>query len=274
MNSSYIKKWTWIIGIIMEILLIIIAFLGYTLPNGQMSYWGTMVITNIITIIPRIGKEILEYIWGNYNIENETINRFYSLHYLLPFILVVLIIGHIITLHEVKGTNPIGVTTKKINFNPYFTIKDILGFIIIIISIIIVIGYIPFKLLHEENNIEANSLVTPSVIVPESYLLPYYAVLRSIEKKEIGVIVMLSTIIIKIILPYIQSSLLINTSFRKLYSKSIIGFIIIFILLGWIGANEVISPYNKIGLYLTISYFYMFIQINIISLIEYLIFFF
>lgn len=238
-----------------------------------MSYWGATVITNLISIIPVIGKDILIYLWGDYSISENTLNRFYSIHFLLPFILLVLILIHITELHKVSGTSNIGYTNIKINFNPYFTLKDIYSFLLSIILIILINGYYPFLLLEEDNYIQANSLLTPSHIIPELYLLPYYAILRTIESKELGVILMLGSILINLLLPFIQTSLNINQVFRPIYTYNISYFIIIFFLLGFIGIKEVIMPYTIIGLILTISYFYFYILFIIISFFEFLFFF-
>lgn len=260
--TSYTIKKSWIVGIIIYFFLIFIGFLGYTLPNGQMSYWGGTVITNLITVIPYIGENIKIYIWGNYNIGIETLNRFYSLHYLLPILLLIPILLHLYFVHEKGGNNKIGIKEEYINLNRYFTIKDIMSFLLFSLIFIYIVFYKPTTLGHVDNYIESNPLVTPSHIVPELYLLPYYTILRSIEEKRIGVILLLLSILIFILLPYIQPSLLINTSFRTLYTYNLYFFIFNYFYIGYMGTEIVIKPYIYINTFLTLYYFYYIIRTN------------
>lgn len=220
------------------------------------------VITNLITIIPYFGENIKIYIWGNYNISIETLNRFYSLHYILPILLIIPILLHLYYVHKKGGNNKLGIKEEKIGINRYYSIKDIMSFILFTLLLIYLIFFIPSKLGHVDNNIESNPLVTPSHIVPELYLLPYYTILRSIEEKRIGVLLLILSILIFILLPYIQSSLLINISFRPLYINNLYYFILNYIYIGYMGTEIVIKPYIYINTFLTIYYFYYIIRSN------------
>lgn len=271
--SSYSIKYTWIIGNILYILMIIIAFLGYSLPYGQMSYWGVTVITNIITVIPFIGEDIKKYIWGDYKIGEETIKRFYVLHYLLPFLLLFFILLHIYTLHIKGGNNPIGLKEKQINIKTYYLNKDIFSFLSFLLFFIILIFFYPTSIGHEDNYIESNPLVTPTHIVPEIYLLPYYSILRSIPDKTLGVLVVLLNFILLIILPYIQPSITINKGYRFYYSLFLPYFIINYIYLGYMATRVVVKPYILLSLFLTLNYLFIFILFILISFFEFFLFF-
>lgn len=273
--GSYVGKRnkTWIIGVIILLLMIVTAFLGYVLVWGSMSLWGAVVITNLLSTIPIIGKSLVEYIWGNYSVGNATLNRFYSLHYLLPFILSGLSILHLMTLHETGGSNPLGINSNKIkiNFHPYYTWKDILGFILSITLLLYLVCYKPNLLGHTDNYIEADVLVTPAHIVPEWYLLPYYAILRTIPDKTLGVIGMLSSILILLVLNYTNYSPFNSSIFRPIFKLFLLNLAITFLLLIWIGQTIVEEPYILIGQILSFYYFtYFLIIMPIISLLEWL----
>lgn len=228
------------------------------------------VITNLLSAIPYVGKELVEYIWGGYNVGGPTLNRFYSIHYLLPFIISGITIGHIIALHDAGGSNPLGISSKAlINFHPYYTFKDIMGFILLIWIFLYIVSFIPNSLGHSDNYIPGNMLVTPDHIVPEWYLLPFYAILRAIPNKTLGVIAMLSAILILVTLPYSNNHYINSSKFRPLYIITIYSLITVFILLLWIGQAVVEEPYILIGQILTTLYFLIFILIlPIISFIE------
>ena len=269
--SSYYKLHTYIIGIFIFLLSIITAFLGYTLPNGQMSLWGATVITNLLSVLP-YGKNILEFIWGNYYITLECMKKFYSLHYLLPFILVGLMILHLYTLHQYYTSNPLNIRSNHIQFHIYYSIKDILGIILIIFLYIYFIFYNPLLLGHSDNYIISNLLVTPSHIVPELYLLPYYGILKSINSKIIGIIAMIISILLLIIIPLIQNRNLTNRSYRPLYYFILFFWLFNFISLGIIGTKLVVEPYITIGKYLVYMNFYFYPLIYILSLVELILF--
>lgn len=236
----------------------------------QMSLWGATVITNLLSAIPYIGKDIVEYIWGGFNVGGPTLNRFYSLHYLLPFIIAAISIVHLIAIHDSGGSNPLGISSKAlINFHPYYTFKDILGFILLIWVLIYIVSFIPNNLGHSDNYIPGNMLVTPDHIVPEWYLLPFYAILRAIPNKTLGVLAMLAAILILLILPWSNNHYINSSKFRPMYLISIYILITVFILLLWIGQAVVEDPYILLGQILTTLYFLILILVlPIISFIE------
>ena len=260
--GSYTKyrMGTWYIGIIILFIMIITAFLGYSLVFGSMAYWAIVVITNLLSVIPIYGNRLVIYILGNYSISNQTLNRFFSLHYLLPFSLIALTIAHIMTLHTVGGSNPLGLNTmftfSYLPFHPYYTIKDILGILLAILLLLSFVIYNPYKLSHSDNFIEANPLVTPSHIIPEIYFLALFAILRSIPNKTIGVLLLLFSILSLFILPFLHKSYLNTSLFRPLYRYSLYLFFINFILLTFIGESPISYPYNVLGLIFVIYYFF------------------
>ena len=270
--GSYTKsrKYTWIIGIIILFLMILTAFLGYSLVFGQMSYWAIIVITNLLTIIPIYGNEIVTYLLGGFSIGNATLSRFYSLHYLLPFILVGLTILHLVTLHSVGGTNPIGLKNiETIRFSPYYTIKDILGVLIAFIPLLYFIFYNPYYLSHPDNFIPANPLVTPTHIVPEIYFLAYFAILRSIPNKTLGVLFLMFSILSLLFLPYLHKGIINTSIFRPVYKYSLYLFFINFILLTYVGESPVSEPYITLGqIFLSYHFIFILLLIPIISMLE------
>lgn len=247
----------WILGVIIFLLMIITAFVGYVLPWGQMSLWGATVITNLLTVIPFVGDLIVEWLWGGFSVDNPTLNRFFSFHYLLPFILVGLSIVHIAILHQDGSGNPLGVDSKtdKIAFYPYFVVKDLLSLIVFIFLFSFFIYFYPNFLGHPDNYVEANSMVTPIHIVPEWYFLPFYAILRSIPNKLWGVVMMLCSILVLLSLPLIHSTEIRSSRFRPIYK--IIYWLIVAccLILGWVGEMPVEDPYILIGQLATVYYF-------------------
>jgi ubiquinol-cytochrome c reductase cytochrome b subunit len=283
LNSG--RNYTWNIGVIIFLLMILTAFIGYSLVYGQMSYWAIAVITNLLSVIPYLGKDIIEYIYGGFNIGGPTLGRFYSLHYLLPFIILALSIAHLITLHDKIGTNPLGLVTAYdktninysfLNFHPYFTIKDLLGLLIFLIFFIIIIFFFPryFEFGHTDNYLPADPMVTPNHIVPEFYLLAFYAILRSIPNKIIGVLSLLSAILVLLIIPNLHKHILNTTKFRPIYKIFLYLFFINFLLLIFIGQELVAEPYVFLGQIFTIYYFFfILIIIPISSFIEFFLFY-
>lgn len=263
--GSYIKpkQLLWCSGVIIFILIMATAFMGYVLPWGQMSFWGATVITNLFSAIPVIGKDVVEWLWGGFSVDNPTLNRFFSLHFTLSFIIVGFVLIHLILLHENGSTNPLGIKlkTENIIFYPYFYIKDLFGLIIILIFFFFIIFYYPNILGHTDNYIEANSLKTPLHIVPEWYFLPFYAILRSIPNKIGGVIAMFSSLLILFFIPFINSTEIKSTYFRPFYKIFFWLLVIIFILLGWIGKMPVEYPYIYIGIISMFYYFFFFLII-------------
>jgi ubiquinol-cytochrome c reductase cytochrome b subunit len=260
----------WNIGVIIFLLMMATAFLGYVLPWGSMSYWGATVITNFFSALGPLGPDLVKLIWGGFSVDNATLNRFFSLHYLLPFILAALAVLHLIALHQHGSNNPLGISSNsdKISFHPYYIFKDLVGFNWFFIILIILIFYYPNALGHPDNYIPANPLVTPTHIQPEWYFLAFYAILRSIPNKLGGVIAMFLSIVILFSLPITDFSYTRSSSFRP-FNKILFWFFVFnFFLLIWIGAKPVAEPFLTIGFYSTCFYFLFFIFSPILSLIE------
>ena len=258
--GSYItpREALWCSGVIIFILMMATAFMGYVLPWGQMSFWGATVITNLFSAIPLIGKDIVDWLWGGFAVDNPTLNRFFSLHFTFPFIIVGAVLIHLILLHEVGSNNPLGITlkTENIPFYPYFYTKDLFGLIILFLIFFIFIFYYPNTLGHPDNYIEANPMKTPLHIVPEWYFLPFYAILRSIPNKIGGVIAMFGSLIILLTIPFINSSEIRSTAFRPIFKVCYWLLVLAFLLLGWVGQCPVEYPYTEIGVISMIYYFF------------------
>lgn len=262
------REWLWVIGVVIYLLMILTAFLGYVLPWGQMSFWAATVITNFATAVPFIGVDIVQLIWGGFSVDNPTLNRFFSLHYLLPFIILGLVFLHLLFLHEYKSTNPLGVDGEldTIPFSPYFIVKDGFAVLIFIFIFLFFVFFFPNTLGHPDNYIMANPLVTPTHIVPEWYFLPLYGILRSVPDKLGGVLLLLSSIFILGLLPFmVNKELVKNSLFRRLNQNLIYIFFFNFILLGWIGGNPVEEPYFSLGQFFTLIYFSYFLVLAELS---------
>jgi ubiquinol-cytochrome c reductase cytochrome b subunit len=254
----------WILGDIILILMMGTAFLGYVLPYGQMSLWGATVITNLISAIPWIGQDIVEFIWGGFSVNNATLNRFFSLHYLLPFVLAALALMHLIVLHDGAGSgNPLGIsgTYDRISFSPYYLFKDLITIFIFIFILSILVFFMPNILGDSENYIMANPMQTPPAIVPEWYLLPFYAILRSIPNKLLGVIAMFSAILVITLLPITDLSKTRGFQFRPLSKIIFWIFVANFFILTKLGACHVESPFIELGQFSTVLYFSYFLFI-------------
>lgn len=263
--GSYItpREALWCSGVIIFILMMATAFMGYVLPWGQMSFWGATVITNLFSAIPLIGKDIVDWLWGGFAVDNPTLNRFFSLHFTFPFLIVGVVLIHLILLHEVGSNNPLGITlkTENIPFYPYFYTKDLFGLMILFLVFFIFIFYYPNALGHPDNYIEANPMKTPLHIVPEWYFLPFYAILRSIPNKIGGVIAMFGSLIILLTIPFTNSSEIRSTTFRPIFKVCYWLLVVSFLLLGWVGQCPVEYPYTEIGVISMIYYFAFFIII-------------
>jgi len=248
----------WFSGVTIFLLMMATGFMGYVLPWGQMSFWGVTVITNLFSAIPFIGESITQWLWGGFSVDNATLNRFFSLHYLLPFLIAALSLLHLILLHENGSNNPLGIDSKnnKISFYPYFYVKDLFGLFLFGIFFSIFVFFSPNFLGHPDNYIPANSLVTPPHIVPEWYYLPFYAILRSIPDKLGGVIAMFASILILYLLPLINQSKVRSSYFRPFYKNIFWLFVINSLILGWIGQNVVEYPFVEIGQISTFFYFF------------------
>ncbi len=255
----------WASGVIIFLLMMATAFMGYVLPWGQMSFWGATVITNLFSAVPGIGTAIVEVLWGGFAVSNATLNRFFSLHYLLPFLITGLVLVHLSLLHKDGSNNPLGINTNvdTVSFYPYFYVKDLFAFFVLVLIFTFFIIYYPNILGHTDNYIPANPLVTPAHIVPEWYFLPFYAILRSIPDKLGGVVAMISAILVLLILPVINTSKIRSSIFRSVYPILFWVFFFNFLLLGYLGQKPVESPFVEIGILSTSLYFILIIYLPI-----------
>ncbi|GAB4066119.1 cytochrome b/b6 [Ancylobacter sonchi] len=255
----------WILGCIIYLLMMATAFMGYVLPWGQMSFWGATVITNLFSAFPVVGPTIVEWLWGGFAVDNPTLNRFFSLHYLLPFMIAGVVVLHVWALHVVGQNNPTGVEPKTpkdtVPFTPYATIKDSLGMVVFLIFFSWFLFYIPNYLGHADNYIPANPLVTPAHIVPEWYYLPFYAMLRAIPSKLGGVLTMFSAIIVLFFVPWLDTSKVRSGVYRPLFKQFFWIWVAVCIGLGWLGAKPAEGGYIIAGRILTFWYFAHFLII-------------
>nr|QFI35740.1 cytochrome b [Protographium marcellus] len=266
--ESFNLKYTWMIGVIILFVLMGTAFMGYVLPWGQMSFWGATVITNLLSAIPYLGTMLVNWIWGGFAVDNATLTRFYSFHFLFPFIILMLTMIHLLFLHQTGSNNPLGINSNldKIPFHPFFTFKDLIGFIIMLFMLILLTLTNPYMLGDPDNFIPANPLVTPIHIQPEWYFLFAYAILRSIPNKLGGVIALIMSILILIILPFTFNKKIQGIQFYPINQMMFWFMLMTIILLTWIGARPVENPYIITGQLLTIIYFSYFIINPLISM--------
>lgn len=259
--GSYKYLYTWTVGVILFFLTIGTAFIGYVLPWGQISFWGATVITNLLSAIPYIGTDLVQWLWGGFAVDNATLTRFFSFHFLFPFIIAAFTIIHLLFLHQTGSNNPLGINrnSDKIPFHPYFSYKDIFGFVIILIFLTFLTLIAPYILGDPDNFIPANPLVTPPHIQPEWYFLFAYAILRSIPNKLGGVIALVISIAILFILPFTNKFTFQSTQFYPINQILFWIITITVILLTWIGARPVEDPYILTGQLLTVIYFLYFI---------------
>jgi quinol-cytochrome oxidoreductase complex cytochrome b subunit len=262
-SYMYPRQHLWSSGVLIFFIMMATAFMGYVLPWGQMSFWGATVITNLFSAIPLVGPSIVEWLWGGFSVDNATLNRFFSLHYLLPFLIAALVVIHLALLHKDGSSNPVGISSSldNISFYPYYYVKDLLAFFVLLFVFSFFVFFYPNAMGHPDNYIPANPLVTPAHIVPEWYFLPFYAILRSIPDKLGGVVAMVSAIIILLALPVLNTSEIRSTEFRPLFGFFYWFLVVDFFLLGWIGQKPVEDPYIMIGACATVFYFLFFILI-------------
>lgn len=259
------RNLVWVIGTILLVAMMATAFLGYVLPYGQMSLWGATVITNLMSAIPWIGQDIVEFIWGGFSVNNATLNRFFALHFVLPFVLAALVLLHLIALHDNAGSgNPLGVSANydRVPFAPYYLFKDLITIFLFILILSIFIFFMPNALGDSENYVMANPMQTPPAIVPEWYLLPFYAILRSIPNKLLGVIAMFSALLIILILPLTDLGRSRGMQFKPLSKIVFFVFVANFVILMQLGAKHVESPFIEFGQISTIIYFSYFLVIT------------
>nr|YP_009938287.1 cytochrome b [Lethe baucis]QNU07706.1 cytochrome b [Lethe baucis] len=259
--ESFNLFYTWMVGVIILFLLMATAFMGYVLPWGQMSFWGATVITNLLSAIPYLGTLLVNWIWGGFAVDNATLTRFYTFHFLLPFILLMMTMIHLLFLHQTGSNNPLGINSNldKIPFHPFFTFKDLIGFIILILALTLLTLINPYLLGDPDNFIPANPLVTPIHIQPEWYFLFAYAILRSIPNKLGGVIALVMSILILIILPFTFNKKIQGIQFYPLNQMLFWSMVSTVLLLTWIGARPVENLYVITSQLLTIYYFSYFI---------------
>jgi len=263
----------WMLGVLIFLLMIATAFMGYVLPWGQMSFWAATVITNLFTAIPLVGRAITTWLWGGFSVDNPTLNRFYSLHYLLPFMIVGVVALHIWALHVPGNGNPTGVSVKSkddtVPFHPYYTIKDSFGLLVFLLLVAWIVFWVPNSLLAADNYIQANPIKTPPHIVPEWYFLPFYAILRSIPNKLVGVIALFSSIAVLFFVPWLDTSRVRSATYRPIYRQFFWIFVLVSIGLGYLGSQPPEGGYVVAGRILTAYYFIHFlIVLPIIGLVE------
>nr|YP_009945250.1 cytochrome b [Leptopeza flavipes]QOE17375.1 cytochrome b [Leptopeza flavipes] len=265
--GSFLFTPTWLAGVLLLFLVMGTAFMGYVLPWGQMSFWGATVITNLLSAIPYLGPDLVQWVWGGFAVDNATLTRFFTFHFILPFIVAAMTMIHLLFLHQTGSNNPLGVNSNsdKIPFHPYFSFKDIVGFIIMIMMLIMLTLINPYLLGDPDNFIPANPLVTPIHIQPEWYFLFAYAILRSIPNKLGGVIALVLSIAILVILPFTHLSKFRGIQFYPINQFLFWLMTMTVILLTWIGARPVEDPYILLGQVLTIVYFSYFIINPIIT---------
>jgi ubiquinol-cytochrome c reductase cytochrome b subunit len=253
----------WILGVIIFLLMMATAFMGYVLPWGQMSFWGATVITNLFSAIPLVGEAIVTWLWGGFSVDNPTLNRFFSLHYLLPFMIFGVVILHVWALHVTGQTNPTGVSVKSkqdtVPFTPYATVKDSFALVLFLILFAYFVFYHPNYLGHPDNYIQADPLKTPAHIVPEWYFLPFYAILRAIPSKLGGVIAMFGSIAVLFLLPWLDTSKVRSAVYRPLYKQFFWVLVIVCIILGWLGSKPAEGGYVIAARIFTAYYFFHFL---------------
>nr|UOU84965.1 cytochrome b [Empis opaca] len=259
--GSYLYTPTWMAGVILLFLVMGTAFMGYVLPWGQMSFWGATVITNLLSAIPFLGTDLVQWVWGGFAVDNATLTRFFTFHFILPFIVAAMTMIHLLFLHQTGSNNPLGINSNmdKIPFHPYFSFKDIVGFIIMLMALTLLTLINPYLLGDPDNFIPANPLVTPIHIQPEWYFLFAYAILRSIPNKLGGVIALVLSIAILVILPFSHISKFRGIQFYPINQVLFWFMLVTVILLTWIGARPVETPYILLGQILTVVYFMYYI---------------
>jgi ubiquinol-cytochrome c reductase cytochrome b subunit len=259
------RELLWMLGVVIFLLMMATAFMGYVLPWGQMSFWGATVITNLFSAIPLVGESIVVWLWGGFSVDNPTLNRFFSLHYLMPFVIFGVVFLHVAALHITGSNNPLGIDPKgpqdTIPFHPYYTIKDSVGMVVYLIVFAVLVFFMPNYLGHPDNYIPANPLVTPAHIVPEWYFLPFYAILRAVPDKLGGVALMFGSIAILFVLPWLDTSPVRSMRFRPLAKWFLVLWGICFLVLMWAGGKPAEGHYVAISRVATFYYFLYFLVI-------------
>ena len=257
------RELLWILGVVILLLMMATAFMGYVLPWGQMSFWGATVITNLFSAIPLVGESIVTLLWGGFSVDNPTLNRFFSLHYLLPFVIVGVVVLHIVALHRFGSNNPLGIDVRgeqdTVSFHPYYTVKDMFGLSAFLTIMAAIVFFLPNSMGHPDNYIPANPMVTPAHIVPEWYFLPFYAILRAVPDKLLGVLAMFAAIGVLFILPWLDRSPVRSATFRPIYKIMFWVFLIDCVALTYLGAKPAEGIYVILSRLCTVYYFFHFI---------------
>ena len=257
------RELLWILGVVIFLLMMATAFMGYVLPWGQMSFWGATVITNLFSAIPVVGDSIVTWLWGGFAVDNPTLNRFFALHYLLPFVIVAVVALHVIALHVHGSNNPLGIDARgpqdTVPFHPYYTMKDGFGIAVFLIFYAGFVFFAPDYMGHPDNYIPANPLVTPAHIVPEWYFLPFYAILRAVPDKLGGVIAMFGAIAVLFILPWLDTSRVRSCTFRPIYKWFMLLLVVDVVVLGFCGANPPQGFWTPLSQVATVYYFFHFL---------------
>lgn len=275
------RELLWILGVVILVLMMGTAFMGYVLPWGQMSLWGATVITNLFSAFPLVGEPIVTWLWGGFSVDNPTLNRFFALHYLLPFVIFAVVFLHVAALHIPGSNNPDGIDPKgpadTVNFHPFMTSKDMIGIVVYLMVFAGLVFYAPNFLGHPDNYIPANPLQTPPHIVPEWYFLPYYAILRAftddwwffqiflgwwMDAKLAGVLAMFGSLVLLAALPWLDTSRVRSCRYRPYYKWAIAAFVINFLILGWVGGKPAEEPYVLISQLSTLYYFIHFLVLT------------
>ena len=268
------RELVWILGVVILVLMMATAFMGYVLPWGQMSYWGATVITNLFSALPVIGEPIVTWLWGGFSVENPTLNRFFALHYLLPFVIFAVVMLHVAAMHQAKSNNPAGIEIKSqedtITFHPYMTVKDGLGLMVFLFVFAFFVFVAPNYMGHPDNYIPANSLSTPAHIVPEWYFLPFYAILRAVDFQFLwfvpaklgGVLLMFGALLVLAMLPWFDTSKVRSCRYRPIYRWCVLLFVVNVFVLGYVGGKPAEGIYVVISKIATLYYFAHFLVIT------------
>ena len=266
------RELLWMTGVALMLMLMATAFMGYVLPWGQMSYWGATVITNLFSAFPLVGNWIVTLLWGGFSVDNATLNRFFALHYLLPFVIFGVVFLHVVALHITGSNNPLGIDVKSeqdtVPFHPYYTAKDSVGLCVYFLLFALLVFFRPYLFSEVDNNIPANPLQTPNAIVPEWYFLPFYAILRSVPDKLTGVLCMFGSILIWFVLPWLDTSPVRSARFRPIYRWMMVLLVVDMVVLGIVGHHHPEGWWIPTGRLFTLLYFAHFVSLPLVGLFE------